>query len=56
MRVWLIAIVSLLIQGLFSLIGFLVGLAVVGLYLGYTRAWAICAPPVVQPHFVDEDD
>lgn len=53
MRVWLIALLTLLIQGVFSLIGFVVGLACAGLYLGYTRAWEITMPR--QAPLEDED-
>lgn len=38
-----------------TFIGLLVGHACVGLYLGYTRAWAIAAP-VVSSVVEDEDD
>jgi hypothetical protein len=55
LRVWIIALLTLVIQGTFALVGFLVGLVVVGLVLGYRRAWEI-ATPVVAPRVVDEDD
>lgn len=56
MRVWAIAILSLAIQGVFAVLGFLVGLACVGLYLGYTRAWAICSPVSLPKPLEDEDE
>lgn len=56
MRVWLIALLTLLIQGAFAVVGFLVGVAVVGFQLGYARAWAISVPQPTQPIHEDEDD
>lgn len=54
MRVWIIALLTLIIQGAFAFLGFLIGLAVVGLYFGYTRAWEVTR--VSLPKHVEEDE
>lgn len=54
-RIWTIALLTLLIQGFFSILGFLVGLVVVGLVLGYRRAWEINSVSLPKQFEEDED-